>query len=539
MKVQVIKDIDGNELYSDEASSKRALVETLIKEGKSLAGADLSNQKLTHLDFSGADFRNANLSGSDMRGSVAEKADFTGADLRGIKAAGFKSTRSDFSGVNLSRLITERRNRRASLEGAILSYSVFNGANLNNADFSDADMASASFVGAKMKGARFRDASLNNVDWTGATVINCDLREANMLPTHKIADKHLPDRTRNTIVSGNRMDGAKIGPGNTPFMIDRFTSRTIKATAAAAATTGVLYLGNALNLDNNIDALKTLVGSGVGVVATIAAANFLREKAEDFLKDNVLSYFAKSQVAVRYAITKLCQRGKALSELAVAFATNREARRILKHINKNADGTVLHTLGSMLTGKMSVIVCDRKKLSDAMVALSAFREKRMQGEGDLVLMRLGKGDPEIPTAIVLDDTGKAAAIWNTGEDKTAGVVWSEDGVVEDAVGDRRFASRWMDREGVMEAFQRAVQFDTGTEDLVYDPATHGIRQGRDGSIVVVKTSNGRIDNKNGPAVLSPEGTRMWFKNAKRYTQDGKIFEENEEEPGGFGIPGMR
>lgn len=539
MKSWIIKDVDGNELHAGEAPTKREFITTLVNAGVSMARADLSGQKLSHCDLSGGDFQGANLSGADLRGTVAEKANFSGAIMRGVKASGFKSTRSDFSNADLSRLQNERSNRRTSMEGAILSYSRFNGATLNGADFSDAAMAAASFVGTNIRSARFRDADLKNVDWTGATVISCDFREANLTPSYKIAENHLPDRTRMAVISGNNLKDAKIGPGNLPFRLDRMTGKLIKNTAAAAATTGVFFLGNAFSLDPNIDVLKAYIGTGAGLVAAVAAINFLREKVEDTIKDGALAWLAKSQVAIRCAIARFVQRGTAVGDLAVAFATKREARRILKHMNKNADGSVLHAVGSMMSGKLKVIVCNRKKLSDALVALSAFKEDRMKGEGDVILMRLGKHDPELPEAVLLDDEGKSAAIWYCSKYGGASVVWNEEGKILEAVGDRRNASRWMDRDQVLKSFQRALLFDTDTPDFEYDQDTHGVRQGRDGSVVVVKSSNGRIDNAYGPAVLTPKNERMWFKNAKQVTETGDPYEEPEDEPGGFGIPGFR
>ncbi|MTH95086.1 pentapeptide repeat-containing protein [Roseibium sp. RKSG952] len=539
MKNWIIKDIEGNELHSGEASTKRELIVRLVNAGVSMAGADLSGQRLWHCDLSGGDFRGANLSGADLRGTIAEKANFSGAIMRGVKASGFKSTRSDFSNADLSRLNSERSNRRTSMEGAILSYSRFNGATLNGADFSDAAMSAASFVGANMRSARFRDANLKNADWTGATVISCDFHEANLTPTYKIAENHLPDRTRLAVVSGNNLKKTKIGPGNMPFRIDRMTGKLVKNAAAAAATTGIFYLGNAFSLDPDIDALKAYIGTGAGLVAAVAAVNFLKEKIEDTIKDGALAWLAKSQVAVRCAVAKFVRRGCAVGDLAIAFATNREARRILKHMNKNADGGVLHAVSGMISGTLKVIVCDRKKLSDALVALSAFKEERMRGEGDVILMRLGKHDTELPKAVLLDNEGKSAAIWDFKEHGGASVVWNEDGKILEAVGDRRNASRWMNRDQVLGSFQRAVLFDTDTPDFEYDPDTHGVRQGRDGSLVVIKTSNGRIDNPHGPAVLTPKNERLWFKDAKQVTETGEPYEHSDEEPGGFGIPGLR
>ena len=98
-----------------------------VREGRSLAGANLSGAYLRGANLSGANLRGANLNGAYLSGANLSQANLNGAYLRG---ANFN--RADLRGANLSQ--------------ANLSEANLNGANLNEANLSGADLSGANLL---------------------------------------------------------------------------------------------------------------------------------------------------------------------------------------------------------------------------------------------------------------------------------------------------------------------------------------------------------------------------------------------------------
>jgi len=103
--------------------------------GASLRGMDLSEARLTNVQFKGADLTGACLSGAIINGSDLIGTDFTRADLR----------KTDFTG--------------ASLNSAI-----FNFADLTAASFGNAALTEANFLNTKLRGARLGATYLTDLD---------------------------------------------------------------------------------------------------------------------------------------------------------------------------------------------------------------------------------------------------------------------------------------------------------------------------------------------------------------------------------------
>jgi hypothetical protein len=72
-------------MYEVEADSVREAVEKLVREGKSLSGADLCDADLCDANLCGANLSGANLSGANLSGANLFGANLSGADLTETK----------------------------------------------------------------------------------------------------------------------------------------------------------------------------------------------------------------------------------------------------------------------------------------------------------------------------------------------------------------------------------------------------------------------------------------------------------------------
>ena len=63
----------------------------------------------------------------------------------------------------------------------------------------------------------------------------------------------------------------------------------------------------------------------------------------------------------------------------------------------------------------------------------------------------------------------------------------------------------------MSHFQQALLEDHGI-DLPYPSESHELRAGQDGSIIVIRSSDRRPDNPDGPALVMIDGTERVFRN---------------------------
>ena len=102
-----------------EAESFKDALESSIKRGEDLEGANLSYAKLSYanLSYANLSYANlsyANLSYADLSGAKLEGAKLSGAKLSGAKLEGAKLEGADLSGADLS---------GAKLSGADLDYS--------------------------------------------------------------------------------------------------------------------------------------------------------------------------------------------------------------------------------------------------------------------------------------------------------------------------------------------------------------------------------------------------------------------------------
>jgi uncharacterized protein YjbI with pentapeptide repeats len=185
-------------------------LQTLVREGVSLAGIDLRGAVLTGVVLRGADFSQAKLDGAaleladlscqdtlalndctsfaeaTLRGSLLDGANLDGADFRSADLR-CPDTTQNAAGHGCTSL------RAASLRAATLNQAQLKGANLEDADLACLDQATgetvctsldlATLVGANLKsaqlvGAFFQGADLSNADLQYADLRLADLRWA-------------------------------------------------------------------------------------------------------------------------------------------------------------------------------------------------------------------------------------------------------------------------------------------------------------------------------------------------------------------------
>ncbi len=140
------------------------------KDGKSLAGRQMSNLDLSNLDLSGADMKNGKLlntnlqntklDGADLTKAKALEADLTGASLAGASIESAVFMKAKMPGANLSKTKATR--------------AIFKDADLTEANFSEADATSAIFDGATCKKVNFTKAKVPK-----ALLTNADFAESN------------------------------------------------------------------------------------------------------------------------------------------------------------------------------------------------------------------------------------------------------------------------------------------------------------------------------------------------------------------------
>ena len=186
-----IKDTNGNVIfiYEKENNTIKDTIEEAVKNGVSLAnadlkdtdlrGANLSGANLSHAYFKWTNLSDANLSGSDLSNAIFNKANISNADLRGANLSCAHLSHADISNTNL--------------RGADLRYAILECANFKCAILSDAILYCADLKCADLKCANLIDANLSGAylvyaDLKGADLNGVDLSGVNLSHTKNIPD---------------------------------------------------------------------------------------------------------------------------------------------------------------------------------------------------------------------------------------------------------------------------------------------------------------------------------------------------------------
>lgn len=535
MRDITIKDIDGNVMYTGRAQSRKAFIEQLVSERRSLARANLVNANLSHLKLDKANFNGANLSGASLTGSSLKYASFEEANLRGITAGGIYAERASFKGADLSTRPAhtdesgmEWPEKSSNLAVSRMPYANFDGARLDGVDFTDATMSSATMVGASVRKAKFTRSIMHNVDWAHATVTHSNFDDANMEPTLLAnSEQHLPDRTIGSAIFGNSLVGTQVGVGNSAFRGDQRLGKAAKVGNWVTVTGTALYLTSWIPMNADADYISHLMGQGLGFLAVSGGMNVLKERIVDTVKDRFADLTEKGSMSLRSFLNDLMRRGVALGSLAVAVVSSGHARALVDALRLSGEESGFVRLGSVMGGRAEVVVCTRKRLARALTRLSETLHARGTPQSDIVLVRPGTANTEAPRAIVHGADGTVAAVWRNELGERSYIKWDADGNIIEGTQDHPTRGRSSAMRDCFRDFSSALLSENDIPDMGHDDETHMIRTGRDGSVVVVRKGTGTIDNRGSvtvtgpdgtpnvmkrPAILTPDGTRLYFRN---------------------------
>lgn len=522
-KHHVIKDIDGNVLYEGRSPTRKAFLKILMRKGVSFARADLRWYDFSHCDLTKLDFSGANLDGANLKGAVADYANFHGASMFGTNAAGLQAKRADFTNVRTGRDTT--RKNPTIFHHAVLSYSKWDGSDIAYTEFDHAAMSMTTLVGVSASKASFREAVMNNADFVESSLTSCDFSNSTINSTLNINAKHLPDRTLNATLYGNKYDGAQIGEGYSQFQYDRkWNGVSTHLMWAAPTLAGGLLLdyltGGGLSALNMAAEYSGLVGSGfvskiTGGAVVVSAGMLVKSKVEDYLKDQYATMHSKVNLTLRRGIAEVIKRGHNLAQLCVLF-TKPDTRDLISKYTRNAGETFLKKFKAAFDGELEVIICDRKNLSEALSKMCDTMVNRAPPDRKVVITRLEDKNDNGPKTFILNPDGTSEAFWSHPQHGEAYVRWDKYGARITPSSHARLKASDGERNDAIKLFMNLMIIDHGLGEFDFNPETHTIRVGRDKSAVVTNRSDGRIMNRLGPIILPMEGDPI-------YTSD-KIYD---------------
>lgn len=544
MKVHTIYDVDGNLMYERQAPSQKQMIERLVKEGKSLERANLAGAPLDHLDLTFADFTGANLDGANLTGSKAKRARFDFASMKGTVMDGVAAPYASFARSQL--LPHPATGRHASFVGASMPYTVWDRAHCLKVDWSKADVCSATFVGTYLRRCNFFRAEARNVDWVDSRQFDNNFDKANVAARMKnTPSQFLPDRTKDATVVGNSYKGTVFvdpkmpgsGSAASAFLWDRRMTKLKNHLSTLSITGGLIGLGMVLPFDVE-GVLQGQLGTGMGFFAIASVAVLAKDKIEDFVKDQARDRLTDCDAKVRSIVIEAVRRGRAIGSLAVAVMSKKYAD-VVQKIIKNPEQSVFGRIRSAVTGGVDVMVCDRKHLAEALSRLSDAFHGRLKTDQDVIMTRTGFAEDgyDAPNVMILKKDGGIRAMWMS-QDGTVHrkVDWSDATSPRQANEDIGFIGPSNGHRAALKAFLDAVVADNAVADFNFNPETHVIRRGRNDSVVVLSRKDGRMDNPEGPAIISREDEMFFFRNAREVDEFGDPISDqtaevaDEEEP---------
>jgi hypothetical protein len=532
MKVFTIKDIDGHVMYQRQAPSKKGMIERLVQERKSFARADLHDDDLEHLDLSFGDFTGANLDGSRMTGCRAKKARFDFASMRGAACDGMSAPYASFVEAKLVPHPTTRKH--TSFVGASLPYTFWDKAKCMKVDWSKADICSSTFVGTYLRRCNLFRVQARNVDWVDSVQYANNFDKAIIAPRMKnTPEQFLPDRTKDAIIVGNSYKGtqftdAKKNDGNKPaaptdkaFIWDRRFTAIKNHVSAAAITGGVIGLGTVIPFDiENI--LQGSLGTGAGFFAVASVVVLAKDRIQDLVKGTASDRLTDLDAKVRFVAMQAVKRGKSLGSLATALMSSKHAD-ILQKVIHDPGKSILGRFKAIASGGIDLLVCDRKHLAEGLSRLSEALNGRLRDDQDIVMTRSGFSEDgyDVPNILVMKRDGRLQAVWG-GQDGTIHrqIEWDSAGLPTQPNEDILFMGPFTGHRRVLKAFADAVASEAGVPEFNWNPETHVIRRGRNDSVVVLRKKDNRMDNPDGPAIVSRHDEMFYFRNSSQVDEFG-------------------
>lgn len=511
-KNQIIRDRDGAVLWSGHARTLKEFVEWLVQEGQSLAGADLRKRDLAGLNLDGAILDGALLDEADLRGTSLRHASVNHASMRGVQAQGLNAEHSLFHGVDLrpSDVSPSR------FEGARLAYSEFNGALIDHVSFENAGLSRSSFAHAKGRKANFVRARLHDTDFSYSVLISCVFKQAEMTSSTRMDAAHLPDRTRGMTCVNNTFAGAAMDATTPAFLRDHRFSRGLQILAWSSATAPIAFVSHMapihhVEAPDGLGMVSDLLQNTATVVLVTGVAIAMKEAVVEHIRDWVEEGCEHLHIGMRRAYDRAWRLGMNLKDMVAASIFGPGLRALLsglkatrKRAATNGERTeVIEVEGS----QGSMIFCDRRHLALALEAVSAGRS-RHRLEGDLIVVRRGSSGSDAPAILRYRADGTTSFAWVDNRHVTKTVEFHVDGAMLNFTGDAPFGIEF---SPLLVEFEQALLADHGVS-LQYPRATHELRAGGDGSVIVLRSADRRPDNPDGAALITVEGSEHVFRN---------------------------
>jgi hypothetical protein len=344
-----------------------------------------------------------------------------------------------------------------------------------------------------------------------------------------VSEAHLPDRTKDALVVGNSYKNTEFGSGNRGFVMDAFAVGKIRLATLGLVASGLFVATAAIPFDLE-GALSNIIGKTATFVIAASALTWIKTPIEDFFKDKAIEFFAETAVKVRSSISEMWRRGKAISSLAVALMTRDHADQVQKVLESKA-GSCFERIKAAAKGKYDVVVCDREHLAEALSRISEMMNNMTRQKHSVILVRMGASTDDVPRAVVINGDSGMEALWD--QDADGNIRHKAWDIAKfplpdpGSVGPQRFMGPYTSHLQVVSKFMNSILAENGLQDFKVRHQTHFIRQGKDGSIVVVRQKDGRLDNMGAPTVITPDDRRLYFRNSTAYDERGQRLRDQE------------
>jgi hypothetical protein len=285
-----------------------------------------------------------------------------------------------------------------------------------------------------------------------------------------------------------------------------------RATSWICATTPVAFASHSLphhvHLPHGAEAYAGAIGAGVITVlassALLAAKEGVAEKVRDFVEERI----SDAHAVVRRSFDEAWRHGVNLAHLTVAAVRGASLRSLKEGLaatrQKARDNGANGWFRGVVLGKGALIFADRRHLAMALEAVSASR-KRHKRDADIVVIRQGESI-DAPSIVRLRQDGGASMVWTARGKVVATADYDAGGDLVTKTGDLDLPDRQI---ATTTCFARALLAD---HDITLNvPADHDYRAGGDGSIIVIRPGDRRIDNPIGAAMIGPLGTERHFR----------------------------
>ena len=145
----------------------RRLIET-----NECPGCDLREADLRRLDLSGANLEGANLREANFFYAILDGANLSGADLGLSNLAYARALTITTEATDSEGQLIEFPAQfvGANLEGALLNYANFSGAEMMEANFFEAYVHKTQFIGSQLQDSNFELTYVHDIDLTGANL---------------------------------------------------------------------------------------------------------------------------------------------------------------------------------------------------------------------------------------------------------------------------------------------------------------------------------------------------------------------------------